>query len=88
MCSGGKYRSVTQKGQSMASFSRHHSKVPGVKSALLDAQRHTRERRKSPDSSRPESEGDLEESGLGEEPMEEDENGTASSDENPPDNSQ
>lgn len=87
MRSGGKNRSSNQESQSMASFTRHHSKVPGVKSALLDAQGHSRERRKSPESSRPASGVDLEESRIGEEPMEEDENTAASSGENPPDNS-
>lgn len=81
-------RSSKQRNQAMAApFARDPSEVAGVKSALLNDSGRTAERRKSSAARRPDSGTDVEQNRSGEGTSDEDETNTASSDENPPDNS-
>lgn len=84
---GVRNRSSNQGSQSMVSFARDHSEGPGVESALLDNHRQGTERRNSSDSRGAKSGTDLDGNSMEEEPANEHEHETSSSDESPPDNS-
>ncbi len=73
----------------MASFATHQSEADGINAAFPHENDRVRERRRSPEPSRPRSGTDIEDTRTQEEHVqeEEDENNTTWSDDSPPDNS-
>lgn len=81
---GSRDMSSNNRSQSEASFEGNQSKMPGVRSALLDEYSHARERRKALDTTLPKSGTDIEDSSMEGEILDADESNTT---ESPPDNS-